>query len=248
MSSPKKNVAYEFSVSLIDSADTGAFKVNPTIASGDFKVSTDNGALANLGTLPSVDPAGSIIVKITVAQAEMNGDKIIVQCIDAAGAEWDDLMIFIDATAANVDDVVRSTTPANTLDITAGGNAGIDWGNVANAATAVDLSATDIQLCDTVTANTDVAALNDLSAADVNAEVVDVLDTDTITLPGQEAPPLAPTHRQAIAWLYKVFRNRKTQTATQWSLLADDESTVDAKATVSDDATTAVKQEVVTGP
>lgn len=89
---------------------------------------------------------------------------------------------------------------------------------------------------------------NDISIADVNTQVLDVMNTDTITLPGQEAPPLTPTHRQAIAWLYKVFRNRKTQTATQWSLLADNETTVDAKATVSDDATTAIKQEVVTGP
>lgn len=87
-----------------------------------------------------------------------------------------------------------------------------------------------------------------LTAAQVNAEVVDVMKTDTITLPGQGAPPLTPTFEQALSWLYKVFRNRKTQTATQWSLMADDESTVDAKATVSDDATTAIKQEIVTGP
>ena len=93
-----------------------------------------------------------------------------------------------------------------------------------------------------------VGSLAAQAKTDVNAEVVDVMDTDTITLPGQTAPPLAPTHRQAISWLYKVFRNRKTQTATQWSLLADDESTVDAKATISDAAGTATKQEIVTGP
>lgn len=93
-----------------------------------------------------------------------------------------------------------------------------------------------------------VAAMSTSMKAEVNTEVADVTKTDTITLPGQTAPPLAPTLEQAVAWLYKVFRNRKTQTATQWSLLADNESTVDAKATISDDATTAVKQEVVTGP
>lgn len=82
---------------------------------------------------------------------------------------------------------------------------------------------------------------------DVNTEVDGALDT-TITLPGQTAPPLTPTLREGIAWLYKVFRNRKTQTATVWSLMADDETTVDAKATISDDTTTAIKQEIVTGP
>ena len=84
--------------------------------------------------------------------------------------------------------------------------------------------------------------------AQVNDEMVDVMDTDTITLPGQTAPPGAPTHRQAIAWLYKVFRNRKQQTASEWRLMADNETTVDAKATVSDDGTTATKQEIVSGP
>lgn len=84
--------------------------------------------------------------------------------------------------------------------------------------------------------------------AQVNAEVLDVLNVDTFALPGQTAPPLAPTLVQVLTWLFKNFRNRKTQTATQWSLMADNETTVDAKATVSDDGTTATKQEIVSGP
>lgn len=46
---------------------------------------------------------------------------------------------------------LRPTTAGRTLDVEAGGCAGIDWANVANPTTALDLSATDIQLCDTVT-------------------------------------------------------------------------------------------------
>lgn len=57
---------------------------------------------------------------------------------------------------------LRPTTAGRTLDVESGGCAGVDWGNVANPTTAVDLSATDIQLCDTVTTNTDL-----VSAADV---------------------------------------------------------------------------------
>jgi hypothetical protein len=133
MSSPKKNVAYEFDIALVDSADTGSFKASPTIAAGDFQVSTDNSAFANLTTLPVVSPAGSINVKVNLSQAEMNGDKIVVQCIDAAGDEWDDVLIFIDATVANVDDIVRSTTPANTLDVAVTGEAGMDFDNIKDA-------------------------------------------------------------------------------------------------------------------
>ena len=46
---------------------------------------------------------------------------------------------------------LRPTTSGNTLDVTAGGCAGIDWNNIENKTAAVDLSATDIQLCDTTT-------------------------------------------------------------------------------------------------
>lgn len=72
-------------------------------------------------------------------------------------------------------------------------------------------------------------------AAAVDWYFVDAVNVDTITLPGQVAPPLAPTQRQVLGWLYKVMRNRTSQTSTQWTLYADDETTVDAKATVSND-------------
>ena len=53
---------------------------------------------------------------------------------------------------------LKSTDQNRQLDVTATGAAGIDWGNVENPTTAVDLSGTDIQLCDTVTTNTDMVS------------------------------------------------------------------------------------------
>lgn len=53
--------------------------------------------------------------------------------------------------AASAAGPLQSTTAGRKLDVTATGAAGIDWGNVENPTTAVDLSATDIQLADTVT-------------------------------------------------------------------------------------------------
>lgn len=136
----------------------------------------------------------------------------------------------------NLDAAVTSRQPSGAVDLNAD-QSGVTIGTV--NALGADQSG--------VTIGT-VNALGATAKADVNTEVLDVMNVDTITLPGQAAPPLAPTHRQAIAWLYKVFRNRKRQTATAWELMADDEITVDAKATVSDDGTTAIKQEVITGP
>ena len=93
-----------------------------------------------------------------------------------------------------------------------------------------------------------IAALNNLSAAQVNAEVVDALNTDTYAEPGQGAPGATISLAQKIGYLYKAFRNRKTQTSTTFSLYADDAATVDQKSTVSDNGTTAERGEIVTGP
>jgi hypothetical protein len=49
-----------FYVALKPRTATGHFQTNPTLASGDVKISIDGGAFANLGTLPDVEPnAGS---------------------------------------------------------------------------------------------------------------------------------------------------------------------------------------------
>ena len=69
-----------------------------------------------------------------------------------------------------------------------------------------------------------------------------------ITLPVQEAPPLSPTWEEFAGWLYKTYRNKKTQTTTLWSLFDDAGSVVDAKASVSDVSGVGTKEEIVSGP
>jgi len=84
--------------------------------------------------------------------------------------------------------------------------------------------------------------------AEVQSEVVDALNVDTYAEPGQEAPPATTTLVKKIGYLYKVLRNKKTQTATTLSIFADDTTTVDQKVTVSDDGTTLTSGEIATGP
>lgn len=84
---PVKNAAFTFRIVLFAQSDN-QIKTTPTIAAGDFKVSTDGGALANPGTLPSESPASSGQVLITLTADEMNGDEIVVRWIDASGDEW----------------------------------------------------------------------------------------------------------------------------------------------------------------
>lgn len=140
----KKNTEYIFYMGLV-SRSTGQFQANPTLAAGDFKVSIDGGALANLGTLPAVTPAASKMVKVTIAAAEMNGDNITVVASDAAGAEWDDVIVNIQTSARQVDDLAFPTTSGRSIDVTATGEVGIDWANIGGATTTQNLSGTTVK-------------------------------------------------------------------------------------------------------
>lgn len=103
MSTPKKNVAYDFTIMLTSVSTPGKFVVDPPISAGDFQISIDNGAFVDLATLPAVSPVGSRSVKIDLSIAEMNGDKITIIGSDPDNT-WDDIEIFIDTPIANEDD------------------------------------------------------------------------------------------------------------------------------------------------
>lgn len=97
---PKKNEDFIIRIALRDPATPGSFKANPTIAAGDFKVDIDGAGLTNFATLPSVSPAGSIWVLLTLSATEMNADVVSIQGIDQTGPkEWNDFALCILTTA-----------------------------------------------------------------------------------------------------------------------------------------------------
>ena len=102
MALPKKGVAYIDYITLIDILDPSKFKVNPTIDEGDFQISKDGGAFANLATKPVVTPLGSRTVKLSLSATEMDANNINVQAIDVAGDEWQEVII-----SYNTQDVVN---------------------------------------------------------------------------------------------------------------------------------------------
>jgi hypothetical protein len=74
--------------------------LNPTIAAGDFQVDKDGAGLTNLTTLPTVEPAGSKLVKITLSATEMNADVVTVVCSDQTEPpQWCDLIFSIPTTS-----------------------------------------------------------------------------------------------------------------------------------------------------
>jgi hypothetical protein len=84
------------------------------------------------------------------------------------------------------------------------------------------------------------------NGADIPA-ILAMLD-DPRTEPGQGAPAVNPDAMTKLDYIYKAWRNKTEQTATTLSLYDDAGTTVDQKATVSDDATTATKGEIGAGP
>ncbi|KKN79677.1 hypothetical protein LCGC14_0336990 [marine sediment metagenome] len=103
MALPQKGVAYDFYVTLVSFADPSVFQTNPTLATGDFKVSKDGGAFNNLATLPVVTPSGDKAVKVSLSATEMTTAKIAVLWIDVAGNEWQEGAYIFDVPIENVD-------------------------------------------------------------------------------------------------------------------------------------------------
>lgn len=96
---PKKNEDLVVRVALRDANDPRTFKVNPTIAAGDWKVDKDGGGLTNLATLPSVNPSGSQLVELALSPSEMNGDVVTVVGIDQTNPkEWGDFVWSVPTT------------------------------------------------------------------------------------------------------------------------------------------------------
>ncbi len=270
MAIPIYGVAYEFCVGLVDRSNRPQLKGNPTIASGDFLVSTDGGSFVNLTTIPDVYPATSRSVRIRLSASEMTGEKVVVVGVDAAGAEWDDVFVCVTPEPVNRKaDVaayssgltpLQPTVAGRTLDVSTGGEAGIDWANIGNKTATVALTDTTTSTITTspnssgvttlltrVPSNltitggsVDVNSLGTTAKADVNAEVVDALSVDTYAEPGS-VPSATASLKDKIGWIQAVSRNKITQTATTQTLRNDGDSGNVSQSTVSDDGTTFIR-------
>jgi hypothetical protein len=84
--------------------------------------------------------------------------------------------------------------------------------------------------------------VNLVTAAQVNAQVLDVLSVDTF---GElSAPPAATSSlKDKLVWLFMWARNKATATATERKLYADDTTTIVSTETITDDGTTFTKGE-----
>ena len=91
---------------LEDQANPGLFKAAPTIAAGDFTISTNGGAFEAMDNTPTVTPTGGKQIKFILSIAETtaagDGGTIVIECSDASGAEWFDVAINVPVRAADL--------------------------------------------------------------------------------------------------------------------------------------------------
>lgn len=144
----KYGTEYIFYVGIESVATAGTFQANATLASGDVKISKDGGTLTNLTTLPTVTPASGKLVKVTLSATEMQCDNATVIFSDSSGGEWRDLIINIQTAARQIDDLAFPSTSGRGIDVTTGGEVGIDWANIGSPTTTVNLSGTTTGLVD----------------------------------------------------------------------------------------------------
>lgn len=102
----KKNDSngYVFYISLVSQSNGAVFQANPTLAVGDIKVAVDDGSPENVNAM-AVDADFTKRVKITLSQAQTNGDNLTIICSDVAGAEWCDLTCNIQTAAQTLDEM-----------------------------------------------------------------------------------------------------------------------------------------------
>ena len=249
---PKKNAAFVMYLSLRSQTDTRLFQVNPTLAAGDVKVSKDGGTLTNVTTLPTV-VSSSAIVKLDLSSSEMNADNVTVLFSDAAGAQWCDLVINLQTAANQFDDLATASalsTVAGYVDTeVAAILAAVDTEVAAIKAKTDNLPASPAAVGSAMTLATDAvnaaalatsavaeiqAGLSTLTAAQVNAEVVDALSVDTYAEPGS-VPAATSSIASKVGWMFTLMRNKRVTSATQDRVRNDADSADIGTAVLSED-------------
>jgi len=225
---------------------------------------TDNAALASvLGALADAAAAGEVTEADTLVQYIKQLINILIGAAgigafpaEAAPANAVSLAEVIRAIHADVTglngDAMRGTNSANTTVPDAAGTAPtaaeIQTEMEENGASHLDTIVDEL-----ANATDGLSALKTLiearaTPAQVNEQVLDVINVDTFAEPPQGNPPATPTIRQMLHYPFKWWRNKRSSTNAQKSGYNDAGAVIDQKRTISDGGATYSETEIVSGP
>jgi len=119
---------------------------------------------------------------------------------------------------------------------------------ISGSITVIDTAVAAIQIDTSSTIPGLVNGLNDLSAANVNAEVLDVMTIDTHVEPGQGLPTSTTSFGSMIRHIYKLAINKKRQTETVTTVYNNAGTVVDMKRTTAGSSSTSTIGAWESGP
>ena len=196
----KKNVAgQKIGAQLVSATDGSAFTGSVTV-----RVTVDAGTQAT-GTVGSgaCTHEGNGYHTYAPSQAETNGD-LLAFTFTGSGAIPVTIQVYTIPTTG----ILAPTVANRTLDVSAGGEAGIDWANVGTPSSTVSLTNTTVATVTTTTTATNVTTVNGLAAnvitaaslaADAGTEIgTAVWATTTRALTDKQDFELSSTSRIAI--------------------------------------------------
>ncbi len=238
-------------VTLAAVTHTGA--VIPTVSVNTDMRGTDG---VDTATMRGTDSA-ALASEVTPARmSELDaatGGKMANQ-VDLVKTEADKIAL-VDAGAGVAGSVIEEVeNRALASEVTAARMSELDAATGGKMANQVDLIKTETDKIAAVDAGAGVAGSvieeveNRATPAQVNAEVLDVVNVDTYALPGQVALPLAPTLIQLWTHLYKFLRNKKDNDGSIAQLYNDAGTIVDAKSTVSEAGSVVTQEKWAPGP
>lgn len=247
----------------VDDTDFKTLKTGLTIANTDIKLVVNGGASANKNsgggthrvngvyglTFDATDTAtvGELQLSVLVAGALVVFDvfyvveEAVFDGLFVAAAPGFSTVAALATVQADTDDI-QTRLPAA---LTANGNIKADALRVGGTTqTGGDLAAMLTIIDDFI--DTEVAAI--LAAVDTEVASILALLDDPRGEPGQGAPPVNPDMATKMDYLYKNWRNKKTNDGITNSYFADDGTTVDQKSSTSSAAGTVTIGEIVAGP
>lgn len=158
---PKKNVAFTITLPILDADGdlvAGGASLTTVVAGAD-----GTGLLPAFAAGPTPTDEGEGFYSIALTQAQMNFDRVAgVLKTTTTGAKNTPFVIY--TSVAQVDDLVRATTPANTLDVNATG--GVEVGTF--QAGAITAAAFGVGAIDATAIATDAIGSAELSSAAAN--------------------------------------------------------------------------------
>ena len=177
---PAKNAtALIFYGALRSQADSTVFKTTPTLAAGDFLISKDGAATANLGTLPTNTP-GNAYIKFSLSGTEMTADNAAILCHDVAGAEWMDAFFNVPTSARQVDDLAYPATSGRSMVVDASGLVDANTVKIGPTGAGTAQTARDVGLSVLLSAGTGTGQL-DFTSGVVKANATQILGTAVST-------------------------------------------------------------------